>query len=215
MGKEHLPFAVLGITVFILCNVLPLLVILVYSIPTAQILLRYFPVSLHNALYPFMDSILGCYKDGTNNTRNCRPFGVVYYVVRLLIWTIAMWNQSADVFSVIALFIGICGIAVAIIQPYKSATYNTVDTILILSLGLSMTSISTYPTAFLMNTSDELLAVIASIIFMLVPLFYIVGYVTWKIRKFPKKCIRKTKLIYSQFKIKTSDEASPLINYGV
>ena len=214
MGKEHLPFAVLGITVFILCNVLPLLVILVYSIPTAQILLRYFPVSLHNALYPFMDSILGCYKDGTNNTRNCRPFGVVYYVVRLLIWTIVMWNQSADVFSVFAMFIGICGIAVAVIQPYKSTTYNTVDTILILSMGLTMTSISTYNAAILTNTSDELLAVIASITFIFVPLFYIAAYVIWKIKKFPQKFFKKTMFIYSQFKKKASDEASPLINYG-
>ena len=165
MGKDHLPFAVLGITAFTICNVLPVFIILIYSIPTAQILLHFFPMSLRNALYPFIDSILGCYKDGTNNTRNCRFFGVIYYVVRLVVWTIAIWNKSADIFSMIALFIGVCGIAVAVIQPYKSATYNTVDTILILSVGLTMTSFSAFILGFLVNANNKLLIISASGIF--------------------------------------------------
>ena len=66
-----------------------------------------FPSVIAQCTVFIMDSILGCYKDGTNNTRNCRSFGVV---IRLLIWTIAMWKHSGDLSSAIALFIGICGI---------------------------------------------------------------------------------------------------------
>ena len=95
--------------------------LLKYSIPNAQRIIRCFPVSLQNALYPFMDSILGCYKDGTNNTRNCRYFGVVYYIARLCIWSSVMWTETQYLFSVAAVIIVIVGMSVAFIQPYKSA----------------------------------------------------------------------------------------------
>ena len=76
-----------------------------------------------------------------------------------------------------------------------------------------MTSFSANLLASFMDTSNILLTVIANIISMLVPLVYIVGYITWKVRKLPKKCIRKTMSTYNRFM--TTDDASPLINYGV
>jgi len=38
-----------------------------------------------HALHIFIDSFQGCYKDGTNGTRDCRYFAGVYLTTRLLL----------------------------------------------------------------------------------------------------------------------------------
>ena len=71
---DHIPYAVVGVSVTLFCNILPIILLLLYSFPKTHAILNILPLSVRTLMFPFMDNILGCYKDGTNGTRNCRFF---------------------------------------------------------------------------------------------------------------------------------------------
>ena len=49
-----------------------------------------------------MDNILACYKDGTNGTRNCRYFGVVYHIALFIFINSYMLAESTFLIGIIA-----------------------------------------------------------------------------------------------------------------
>ena len=132
----HIPYALLGVLVCLLCNILPLILILVYSFRKTHVILNCLPLSVQTMLYPFMDNILACYKDGTNGTRNCRYFGLVYHLAYMVILSGFALTKSMLLVGVNAFMCILIGILVAVIRPYKSEVYNIVDTVLILAVGL-------------------------------------------------------------------------------
>ena len=86
-----------------------------------------------------MDAFQGCYKNGTDGTRDCRYFSALYLMVRISFFIMFAVTLSSSV--IIACFIvGVIftafAIFLAIAQPYKSPLYNAVDTVLVLSVAL-------------------------------------------------------------------------------
>ena len=82
-GEQHLPYAILAISVLVIFVVLPGVLLLLYPLQCFQKFLNLFPVRWY-VLYTFMDSILGCYKDGTQpGTRDCRWFASVFFFARV------------------------------------------------------------------------------------------------------------------------------------
>ena len=79
-GKEHLPYAILAIIMLLVFVVFPCLLLCLFPCRCFQrFLVRYHLRSL--ALTTFMDAFQGCYKDGTNNTRDCRYFAPMYLII--------------------------------------------------------------------------------------------------------------------------------------
>ena len=179
-GGKHIPYAVVGICIFILCNVVPLILMLVYSFPRAQVILNILPTCIQAVLYPFMDNILSCYKDGTNGTRNCRYFGVVYHVALLVYIGCMMWAESVFVLGVNTSVCIITGMLVAVIQPYKSKIYNTVDIILILSVGLCFAGAMSSFISYVDAPNKKIEGSVMAIVPLTIPLFYIVSYLGYK-----------------------------------
>ena len=70
LGSEHLPYAILAIVVVIIFNILPLLLLCLYPCRWFQKCLNYCKFQ-SQSLHIFMDAFLGCYKDGTNGSRDC------------------------------------------------------------------------------------------------------------------------------------------------
>ena len=140
MGKEHLPYGIIALVLFIVFNILPVLILLLYPIKWFQKFLNYFRLS-HVALHTFVDSFAGSYKDGTEpGTRDCRYFAGLYLLIRILYFI--TYEVTLTVY-----FIGISGIVTiillllyALIQPYKPqyAIYNraTVTMIALMSINL-------------------------------------------------------------------------------
>ena len=93
-----------------------------------------------HALGTFMDAFQGCYKDGTNGTRDCRYFGALYLIICIIcFFVLALTVDVLFFFFAVAQFILIVfAMLIAIIQPYKAhfAVYNIVDTLFILLLAL-------------------------------------------------------------------------------
>ena len=151
-----------------------------------------------------MDNILSCYKDGTNGTRNCRYFAVVYHMALLVYIGCMMRVKSVFVLGVNTSVSIITGMLVAVIQPYKSKVYNTVDIILILSVGLcfagSMSSFISYVDA----PNQIIEGVVMAIFPFTIPFFYIVSYLGYKclskIQHWAICCCTITKWMNMKFK---------------
>ena len=169
---DHIPFAITAVTVVILCNILPLVIILLYSFPRLHAIL---PV------FPFMDNVLACYKDGTNGTRNHQYFGGVYYFTLLTLLLCYLWAEATIVFVLNAFICVVVGMLVAVIQPYKAKVYNTVDIILILGVGLSYAGIMCSLIAHVEAPYKHAAGIALVIAPTVIPCLYIVGYICFKI----------------------------------
>ena len=188
-GSGHAPLAVVSIVALVVFILLPLLLLLIYSFPKTQFCISCFPRSLQNAMYPYMDNVLSCYKDGTNGTRNCRYFAVVYHMSRILIWSSIMWTESVLFYSVAAVIIIICGMLVALIRPYKSSVYNSVDTVLLLSVALCLVGYLAYLVAYIDDPRNKTIGMVMGSVPFFIPLFYIFIYMGYKVcvvRKIPQ-----------------------------
>ena len=127
-----------------------------------------------------MDNILACYKDGTNGTRNCRYFGVVYHLAFIVILCGGL-TEGILLVGVNAFMSIMIGMAVAIIQPYKDKTYNIVDTVLILSVGLGFVAITSLSISSIADPQNNVLSDTMAVVPFVIPLFYISGYVSLKV----------------------------------
>ena len=181
---RHIPYALLGVMVCLLCNILPLVLILFYSFRKTHVILNCLPLSVQTMLFPFMDNVLACYKDGTNGTRNCHYFAVVYHLAYIVILSGYAWTRSTLVFGVNAFMCIVIGILVAVTQPYyRAKVYNIVDTVLILSVGLLFVSGMSNLIANTVDPQNIIVSYIMTLIPSMVPLLYFVGYLVLRIRK--------------------------------
>ena len=119
-GDQHLPYAVLAITILTLFVLIPTISFILYPCQFFQKFLSLFPINWH-FLHAFVDSFQGCYKDGTESgTLDCRWFSVIMLLIRPLLLTIYSLTLSIMyfVYGLIALVILL--IAVINIQPFKN-----------------------------------------------------------------------------------------------
>ena len=174
-GKKHLPYAILAVFVVLTFILFPLLLLLLYPMRCFQRCLGHCGVKWH-ALHVFVDAFQGCYKDGTNGTRDCRYFAGVYYVMRLLLCIQFALTRNVAFYAV-ALFV-LIGVAMllVIVQPYKTefAAYNVVDTIFVLVLAMWFVTVVFFNIAVVKARNLVKISEIASFLVAALPLFYLV-----------------------------------------
>ena len=172
-GKKHFPYAILALFVVATFILFPLLLLLLYPMRCFQRCLDRCRVRWH-ALNIFIDAFQGCYKDGTNGTRDCRYFAALYFLARVLLCIVFAITRSV-VFYAVALFV-LIGVAMllVIVQPYKTefAMYNVVDTIFVLVLAMwfgtvAFVSIAVVKASNLVKASET-----ASFLVATLPLLY-------------------------------------------
>ena len=83
-GEKHLPFALPAIFILCIFVFLPALFLLLYPMKVFQKCLGCCGRRLL-ALHAFADVLQGCYKNGTNGTRDCRYFAGLYLVLRIVL----------------------------------------------------------------------------------------------------------------------------------
>lgn len=81
--NEHVPYIILAVTMLLLFNLLPLFLLLLYPSRRFQLLLGCFPRVNWHPLHAFMDIFHGCYKNGTDGTKDCRYFAAFNLLVRM------------------------------------------------------------------------------------------------------------------------------------
>ena len=137
-GKQHLPYAILAIIVLSIFIILPLLLLCLYPCLCFQKILNACNLRCQ-ALHIFMDAFQGCYKNGTDGTRDCRYFSAMYLLVRMSFFTVFAVTLSSSVY-VGCFFVGVIftlfAILFTVVQPYKTPVYNIVNTVLVITVAL-------------------------------------------------------------------------------
>ena len=129
LGETHLPYAVLAIAVLVLFELLPILLLILYPFRWFQKFLNLFPARWY-ILHTFMDSLHGCFKDGTQpGTRDCRWFASMPFIVHLLMYIIGIFifNRVSVCFSNVTLVL--YTIIIVNLEPFKNGRHADIYTI--------------------------------------------------------------------------------------
>ncbi len=134
-STQHLPFAIVAITVLLFCVALPLLVLLFYPTKTFQKCLGCCNIRWH-ALHAFADVFQGCYKNGTSGTKDYRCFVGLYLLLRVIFNASQMLAYKYFwLFKVVVP--GIAALLFSLMRPYKDNRFNILDSIALALFSLT------------------------------------------------------------------------------
>ena len=194
-------FLILGLTMFITFNVLPIIVLLGYSFkkPLVQADLA----DVNGFFRPLLNSLVAPYKDGRNGTCNYRYFSVIYLIVRILLVVVLLETPNIFFQLIAAIVFLVVGMLVAVIKPYKSDIYNTVDTVMMLSLSIAYMSILGYFYAHFISPASIDTAIAFGIIACNIPLLYIcalIAHYAIFVKQFPQRSLYKLSKVLAEVK---------------
>ena len=137
-GKEHLPYAILAIIIFIAFVVIPTTIFFLYPFQCFHKVLSVFPFNWH-FLHAFVDSFQGCYKDGTEpGTFDCRWFSVIILLTRTIVFIVYGLTLSMMYLIYGTIIITVLLIAIINVQPFKKVVvrYPSTDAIFIIIFNI-------------------------------------------------------------------------------
>ena len=127
LGEEHKPYFILAIIVLLVFNIFPMLLLLLYPTKPFQMLLNCFPRMRWDYLHIFMDFFQGCYKNGTNNTLDCRYFAGLYLLIRF-IHHISIIHSDGSYTIIIQIILHLTvSIHFGVLRPYRKDFHNRLD----------------------------------------------------------------------------------------
>ena len=142
-SKEHLPYAIIGVILFLLFILSPLLLLLFYPTSCCQRCLSSCKLRSH-ALQTFIDTFQGHYKDGTElGTRDCRWFAGIYFLGRIIIFYVMFgYSENSICYAMTGITLIFLGMLMILLQPFKSSKVNTYHTIIVLSVAVACCSVT-------------------------------------------------------------------------
>ena len=167
LSSEHIPFFVLAICILVIIVVPFTLLVLLYP-------MRWFQRCIcsgrgAHALHTFADIFHGCYKNGTNGTRDYRYFAGFYLIFRIIF--IIGFNFYTDnrVMVTGSILATVVSLSFALLRPYRNNRYNILDCCLsaLLSLALQLLVYMQYAS----SDPDIIYFSIGSL-----PFLYFIGY---------------------------------------
>ena len=135
-GPSHIAYAIITLILSFMILVIPVILLFLYPYRWFQRCLNRFHLrSL--ALNAFVDAFQGCYKDGTNGTRDYRYFAALQLLIRILFMFcfLVAKNLVASTF-IFTVVLGIYITLFVIAKPYRVAIYNITDIPVLMSLLL-------------------------------------------------------------------------------
>ena len=137
-SHRHLPYAVLAIFFFVIVNVVPIVVLLLYQCSFFQAILSKLPLRM-DILHTFMDLLQGCYKNGSSpNSWDLRWFCAVFLIGRVLLFLLfaVALNGMFFVYGMI-LYLSLF-MLIMLVQPFKEefSHFAHTNTISILFVAL-------------------------------------------------------------------------------
>lgn len=179
-GKEHLPYAILALGVLLIFNIFPILLFCLYPFCCFQRCLAHLKLRT-DALHVFMDAFQGCYKDGTNGTKDRRWFSAVYLMVRF-VFLLAGIISFSEFTLTLGVVINLPVLAMlAVFQPYKSHAYNAIDALLILGFIFMFVSGAANSIAHSIDIQFKELSRGMIGLSLIIPLAYLIGVMTYKL----------------------------------
>lgn len=121
-SSQHIPYIVMATIMLFIFNMTPLFLLLFYPTKCFQLLLGCFPGVNWHPLHAFMDIFQGCYKNGTNGTKDCRCFTAFNLLIR--IFMLAPIDSHSISSLKLVLVPLIFSILLAILRPYQRNILN-------------------------------------------------------------------------------------------
>ena len=133
MGRQHMPYFVIAVTVLIIAILFPLLLLL-YPMKWFQVFLNKCDLN-SPGLRMLIECFQGYYRDKTDGGSECRYFAAIYPTVRILGAIIYALTPSDDVFPLSTLLFTSTMLIVVFASPYKKqfSFYNKLDLAWLLS----------------------------------------------------------------------------------
>jgi len=139
VSKEHLPYAIPAITVLLVFIFLPILLLCLYPCHCFQRLLNRCNFRCQS-LHMFMDAFQGCYKNGTNGTRDCRYFAALYLITRVAVHTSLALSSVSFTNSVSVVVLAVVVFLLSYFHPYKKQAHNQLDIFFFLTILVAIAS---------------------------------------------------------------------------
>ena len=188
--SNHLPYAITALFVAVCISTLPFCVLLFYPMQSFQKCLNYFKYR-HQGLHIFADSFHGCYKDGTNGTKDCRYFAAWSFFIRFLLLVLYAVTLSSYFYAFGAVVLMGNSIVYIIFRPYKVKfqAYNTVDASMYLIAAMWYGSVQCAEIASVKGPTYLNLSFALSLIISILPLVYISVYIIMRLSKKLPCCV--------------------------
>ena len=175
-GEEHLPFALPAIFILCIFVFLPALFLLLYPMKIFQKCLGCCGGRLL-ALHAFADVLQGCYKNGTNGTRDCRYFAGLYLVLRIVLLPAlyggSIFGTDHGMVSIVCLVTA--SLLFLLFRPYKNSSWlNIWD-----STGFSLYAFVLFCAMYSKYVASVPLQITE--VLSVVPLVYLVIYVMYRL----------------------------------
>lgn len=122
LSATHTPYVALAFFMLLVFNILPLLLLLLYPTKCFQLMLGCIPGINWHPLHAFMDIFQGCYKNGTNGTRDCRYFAGFNLLIRMIMLTPIDSHSLSSIKLVLVPFL--FGFLLAAAKPYRRNILN-------------------------------------------------------------------------------------------
>ena len=137
----HLLFAIPSVLIFIICNFLPPLLLILYPSRAFRSCLS--KCHLNSiTLNIFTEKIYGCYRNGLDGGRDMRSFSGLYFflkimpfLIKLIVRTFSKYHAVIHWFYFGTLFF-IAALSVGITKPYKKPYMNYMDVLILSNLAL-------------------------------------------------------------------------------
>ena len=182
-GPSHIAYAIITLILSFLLLVVPVILLFLYPYRWFQrCLTRFHLRSL--ALNAFVDAFQGCYKDGTDGTRDCRYFAALQLLLRLLL--MLFFFVAKNILTSLFLFSVVLGTYITlfvIAKPYREARYNRTDIPVLMSLLLASVSGNVIVLTYYYPVAHTFSIVFFTFSY-LVPLFYMICWVFVYIKHF-------------------------------
>ena len=175
----HAPYAALAIFILATFGALPPLLLLLYPFRWFQRCLSHCKLQSH-ALQAFVDTFQGCYKDGRNGGPDRRYFAGLYFVFRIIIFTIyTVVPSNISLLSILQIPYIVFMLMIVILQPYKKGFYNFLDAFFFAILAIKSSSGMYIYTKVIITKilPENVFYVTYALCF--IPFLYIVAYVTY------------------------------------
>ena len=188
--KEHIPLAIFSIFVSLTFIAIPPIVLTFYQFAFFQKCLTRCKMN-SQALRTFVEAFQGCYKDGTNGTRDCRYFAGLYFILRVIATVIYSQDFEFNYFREFILLFGSTALLFALVQPYKEHIYNAIDAIIFGLLSAVYLFVKWNIDNIMIHghTSTPLL-VLTRVLYSL-PLVYLVLFIVYWVLDRKTSCIQK------------------------
>ena len=129
-SNKHLPFVIISIAIFLVAVIPLTLLLALYPVHDFRSVLFKCPLNNHTitSLNIFVEKFYSCFRDGLDGGREIRSLASLYFFLRSIINFIFIDQiPLSALYTFVAILYAGCSLMIAIVQPYKKSSVNTID----------------------------------------------------------------------------------------